>query len=175
MCYDVKKEWADYGDWLVERVGFKRRGYTKLMELLHESPFLVYIDRDDDRVEDGKALRDDYCSENRIPIYLFDYEECTVLEMLVGLAIRVDNEWTGDPGEEHPEVIFWEMLKNLGLDRYSNGRFRKDPAINILGRWIKREFERDGKGSIFPLKEPYYDQTQVEIWKQMQEYVGENY
>lgn len=175
MCYDVKKELTVYGDWLVDKVGFKRRGYTSLMRCLHESPFLVYIDRDDDRVEDGKALRDDYCSDNRVPIYLFDYEPCSVLEMLVGLAIRIDNEWTGDPGEEHPEVIFWEMLQNLGLDKYTNRRFNRDSVVEILGIWIKRDFEKDGKGSIFPLKRPRRDQRRVEIWKQMQEYLGENY
>lgn len=173
--FDVRREWINYGDWLVERVGFHRKGYNRLMKYLHDAPFVSYLPRDDDRIEDGKMLRDDYLAERRIPLYIFDEKYCTVLEMLVALAIRIDNEWIGDPGDPDPGMIFWEMVCNLGLHQYIDQYFDEDMVLQILGVWIKREFYPNGIGSIFPVKFTKRDQRRCEIWKQMQEYICEKY
>lgn len=176
MSHKKHDEWSKYGNWLIEKINNRHsHKYTKLLHFLHESPFIAYLDRDEDRLEDGIMLRDEFCSENKVPIYIFDYQYCTVLEMLVALALRIDNEWNGDPGEEHPEKIFWEMLKNLKLDKFTDQKFDNDRVLEILGIWITRGFDYDGNGSIFPLKDTNRDQRNCEIWKQMQEYLSENY
>ena len=176
MSYDIRtKEWIDYGEWLVEQVHFKRRNYERLMETLHESPFIVFIDRDQSRAEDGLYMRNRYYSEKNLPRDYFDDEPCSVLEMLVAFAIRIDNEWIGDPSEEHPEIIFWEMLCNLGLDEYYDKVFDCFEVDRILENWLHRDFNFDGNGSIFPLNEPEFDQREIEIWSQMNQYLMEKY
>lgn len=168
--------WADYRNWLLEQVQFMKKGYDLLMTELHNSPFEFSVDHDENRAEEGLELRDEFLSEyGLLSVIDFKMEECSVLEMLVALAIRIDNEYTGEPGEPHPEIIFWEMVSNLGLDKCTDRRFRKDFVYKVLSIWIKREFERNGVGSIFPLKHSRRDQRDIEIWAQMNEYLTENY
>lgn len=172
--------WFNYENWLVERIGFEEnREYRKLIGTLHSIPFLSRISRDRNREDDGLMLREEFCSEMGLSgdeVDQFTNERpCSVLEMLIALAIRVDNEWIGDPGEAHPEEFFWEMLVNLGLAKYHNRHFHEFLVENIVLKWLDREFEPDGKGSIFPLKHPHRDQRNIEIWSQMLAYVNENY
>ena len=164
--------WDSYEDWLLDRVGFDRNGYNLLMNELHNSPFEWLIERDKSRETDGLFLRDEFFSDSHMRGEF--HKDCGVLEMLISLAIRFDNEY-GDPGDERPDIIFWEMIENLGLDRFTDKRFNKKGIYKILGRWLKREFEYNGDGSIFPLKNPSRDQRDCEIWSQMNEYVRENY
>jgi hypothetical protein len=174
--YDLQKEWERYGEWLVDRANFHKANYDDLMILLHQTSFYSCILRDADRAKDGKYLREDYFQNDDLLNEISKkYEFCSVLEMLVAFAIRIDNEWIGDPGEEHPETIFWEMLCNLGLDKCTNRRINIRFVMDTLDIWLGRRFDPDGEGSIFPLKNPSRDQREVEIWGQLQEYLGENY
>lgn len=166
--------WSDYGEWLVNRIGFNRPNYILLMAKLHNTPFSFLVDRDDNRASDGESLRDDFGNELGFRSVSFD-KGCSVLEMLVALSIRMDWEYIGDPRDEHPEKIFWEMLCNLGLDKYPDGRFDETKIDIILRKWLDRDFNKNGYGSIFPLRNPKRDQTKIEIWLQMNEYLSENY
>lgn len=177
LTYEIKKKWIDYGEWLIWRVKFDLDGYDKLMELLHDIPFIYFINGDENRAIDGKMLREEYLSEDMRSIDLFDvnYEECSILELLVGLSIRIDNEWIGEIDEEHPNEIFWEMLENLGLNRSTDSSFNSEFVLKTIDIWINRKFDRNGIGSIFPLMSGRRDQRRLEIWEQMQEYISENY
>lgn len=180
MCWNVEKEWEKYTGWLAERVGLRgfrrgRRSYRKLFETLQSVPFLVLIRMDKNRLEDGLYLRMRYRLANEIPEFLFDEEPCSVLEMLVALAIRADLEWIGEPGEPDPAPFFWEMIENLELDLCSDGRYNRVFVVKKCQKWLNREFKNDGNGSIFPIKMPFRDQREIEIWCQMMEYFHENY
>lgn len=170
--------WTEYLEWLLWRVGFSRirrhDQYSMLMEQLLHSPFEYPIERDKNRASDGLSLRDDFFSDSGIR-GSFEDEECKVLEMLIAFAIRIENDYIGDPAEERPERIFWEMICNLGLDRFDDRHFNQDYIFERLGTWIQRKFKRNGEGSIFPLRHPHADQREIEIWSQMNEYLSENY
>lgn len=168
------RQWDRYGEWLLERVGFDRPNYDILMTELHNNPFEFFVDHDDNRAEDGISLRDEFGADLGFRHIEFD-KPCSVLEMLVALAIRIEDEYIGDPEDEHPEIIFWEMVCNLGLDRCSDKRFNKGYVNSVLKKWIRRDFNKSGHGSIFPLRKPTRDQTRIEIWSQMNEYLSENY
>jgi hypothetical protein len=76
-----------------------------------------------------------------------------------------------------PTIWFWELLNNLGLSEYANlDRIRSSiKEINsILSTLNKREYEEDGYGGLFPLRNPGKDQRKVEIWYQMSAYLLEN-
>lgn len=166
--------WEDYCDWLVEKVDFDGENYSKLVELLHNTPFIFLLERDEDRVDDALALRDEFFSEFGLKYGDFD-RGCSVLEVLVALACRLDAEYIGDPADPHPEMIFEEMLENLGLLRFKDRRFESNRVEEIVDRWIDRDFDFDGVGSPFPLLDARRDQREVTLWSQAMKYVSENY
>ena len=172
------KLWYNYGLWLINRVGFKRKKYENLLIELHYIPFHYSISLDRSRAEDGMIVRDIFGLENGYPNLNFD-EKCSVLELLVALAVRIEYEYIGNPSEEHPEKIFWEMIENL-FNMDENWRLC-GPEIDVqfvhytVDKWLDRRFDYDGHGSIFPLKYPDCDQTQIDIWSQMNRYLMENY
>lgn len=174
MAYTVRNMWTDYKDWLLDRVHFDKNGYEKLMDDLHERDFTWKLDRDDNRAEDGMFLRDEFFYENYLRNASFD-RGCSVLEMLVALSMRIDNEYIGDPEDPHPEMIFWEMIENLGLGGCTDRRYDSYYVNDRLTIWMERKFDYDGNQSIFPLKKAVRDQTEAEIWSQMNEYLSENY
>ena len=173
------KLWDSYGAWLIDRVGLRKKRYEDLLFELHNIPFRFSIPLDENRVADGLEIRDEYGLEMDFLSPVFKDRKCSVLEMLVALAIRIECEYIGDPREEHPEKIFWEMIENL-FDIERNWRLC-GPEANFefvhrtVDSWLDRRFSYDGKGSIFPLKNPDCDQRNVEIWGQMNRYLMENY
>ena len=168
--------WNDYLDWLLEYVNFKKKGYHRLMKYLHDIEFEWIINRDQNRAEDGLNVRRIFIEEtfDRSVSLIFN-EPCTVLEMLIALANRIENEYIGDPNNPHPEDIFWEILCNLGLDEYYDKVFDVFEVDRILEKWMHRDFNFDGYGSIFPLNDAEFDQRDIEIWSQMNQYLMENY
>lgn len=171
--------WDRYGEWLIRRVGFVKKGYSKLFKALHDTEFYWTIDRDRNRAEDGIDLRNEYLSE-RLGEGSLGVEdpfrrECSVLEMLVALAIRVEDEFIGAPGDEHPDRFFFDMLKNLDFDYMSDRHFDRECVDRILNNWMSRRFTRGGLGSPFPVMNDRRDQREFEIWDQMNHYIYEKY
>lgn len=170
--------WEDYLQYLIWRCNLqKERGMERIFETLHDLEFTYVMDRDENRYADGVELRDDY----EIPDCFMDLEDefldrnCSVLEMLIALSIRVDDDFIGDPAEPHPEDFFIEMIENLKLDRYSGRSFYEKDVIKIIQRWLERRFNQDGCGSPFPLRHDKRNQRDLEIWDQMNSYISENY
>lgn len=170
--------WDNYLKYLIYEYGLDHfPQYGKLFDILHHMEFVWFIDRDDNREDDGVRLRDDY----KIPYELLEYEDefmdhwCSVLEMLIALAVRVEDEFIGDPNDEHPESFILEMLNNLELCIYKGYGYRKEDVIKIVDRWLNRRFKKDGYGSPFPVKYDPRDQRKMEIWDQMNSYISENY
>ena len=136
------------------------------------------MERDDNREEDGYDLRNEYNIPSEFSVEMkeaFFAHWCSVFEMLIGLAIRVDDEFIGDPADEHPEDFFIEMLENLGLTKFVGRRYREQDVINIVQKWLERRFDKDGRGSPFPVRHDHRDQRKIEIWDQMNSYISENY
>lgn len=184
--------WDTYCDWLLDKVGFVgdfvcgRSGdsgmgrrlhpddYYILMRSLHSRPFTWKIERDENRMKDGIRLRYDFFDDTGINGGSFG-EPCSILEFMVGLAIRLDTEYVGDPGDPHPEELFWQMVCNLGLKEMRDDQFNKRKFDEIIDIWLEREFKINGEGSIFPLKNVTFDSREEEIWKQSMAYLTENY
>ena len=181
--------WDTYRDWLLEEVRFtgnrklerpNRRlnillpsDYELLMRTLHDIDFKWVIERDENRMKDGLALRYDFFDDNDIDGGFV--RPCSVLEMLIGFAIRLDCEYIGDPGDPDPMDIFWKMICNLGLWMYDNDNFNEFAVEEKVDIWLKRGFRSDGFGGIFPLKNVTFDCRNEEIWKLAMAYITENY
>lgn len=178
MSFDVNQ---DYFHWLCELVNVEQedRAYWLLAKDLHRMPFYSLVPHDENRAMDGVELREDYLEMINGPKYLrLDLEECTVLEMMVALAQRMNYE-TEDAHQEEDRTAkwFWEMIRNLGLDGFSDENYVRENGIcrvdDVLERLVDRCYSRSGRGGLFPLRRPNCDQRKAEIWYQMNAYLME--
>lgn len=160
---------SSYFKWLRKLVGCDDTLYGDLMVYLFNKQFYWVVGMDENRAEDGKALRDLYLERHpRVKECDFINEPCSVLEMLIALARRWRVDLTSEDGnEEGFGLYFWEMIGNLGLDSCVNSSFDRDFVDKIVTDWLDRSYSDDGIGSLFPGSGNCKD----EIWYQLQAYL----
>lgn len=145
--------------------------YWKLLKELFTKEFVWLIPNDDNRIEDGKALRIEFIQDEGLTEVDRDWIElgCSMFELMVGLSRRLAFEAEGEP-----HFWFWAMMENLGIHKYSDDRrFARIHINKILDRVIFRTYKENGFGGLFPLKHPEQDQRNVELWYQLSAYVLE--
>lgn len=167
-----------YFRWLyaqVANVKLKNRSktYWSLLKLLHTKEFVWFVPNDDNRLEDGRYLREEFVYEHRLLDVEHDWMElgCSMLEMMVGLSRRLFFE------DEHMSIDlwFWHLMENLGLSSCTDrGGWSEQTVDEILDDVIWRTYDEDGRGGLFPLQDPPEDQRELELWYQMSEYLLEN-
>lgn len=174
--------WAEYLECLIDRCGLaKYKKYRKIFEVLHDIDYIYVMERDKNRLSDGLGLRRDFenAIHDRYPHLVdeFHNRRCSVMEMLVALAIRVDTSILCDPmsGEETPYKFFMEMIENLRLDQFKGMHFDAHGVRLIISLWMRRNFKPNGEGSPFPVKNDDRDQRKLETWDQVNSYISENY
>jgi hypothetical protein len=161
--------------WLYSQVGNVRdrnrsRTYWNLFRQMYSIEFVWLVPNDDNRVEDGRALRWEWAAEAHISASGDWWSRgCSFLEMLIALARRMAFET-----DSHAETWFWHMLNNLGLlectDRTNYDQVEVDERIHAV---IQRKYDRNGHGGLFPMRYARKDQRQVELWYQMNAYLLE--
>lgn len=170
-----------YFDWLYEIVcgqeEYNRLSYRKLLNFLYNTEFYYIIPLDENRACDGIGCRyrfgdESGYSKNTIERYLDD-RPCSVLEMMVAMAIRVeeqimDNYQYGNRTGQW----FWSMIVSLGLGNMSDDNFNRSFAQNIILRFMDRMYEPNGKGGLFTIENSHYDLKYVEIWTQFMWYLN---
>ena len=175
-----------YFNWLCEKVNLYSSDndmYTNLIDSLRNREFYSIIANDDNRAADGKYLRVTYDEEFTDIHYQGDFDApCTVLEMLIALAERMDDDilYSSELGPR-VDVWFWMMIHNLGLDyatddHYAlNDNYGQTYVDHVLDMFLNRKYKANGVGGLFPLREPHENQRNLEIWFQMNDYISENY
>lgn len=157
-----------YFEWLVSQVRIPNgKTYNDVFEIMHNTEFVWTVPNDDNRVHDGKDLRYEFGESQSIKLKL---DGVSVLEVLIGLSRR-----TAFTGGGEPEEWAWRLLKNLRLRKCSDplNLENRRRVEDILDALIWRTYRPDGLGGFFPLKHAMEDQTQVEIWYQMNTYINE--
>ncbi len=168
----------DYFEWLCEVVDSKRFSkhvsYRKLLMHLHNIEFTWFIPYDDNRADDGIMLRRKYALAHHDE-ELSDYISgpCSVLEMMAALAIRCEESIMDDTlfGNRTGQW-FWGMIRNLGLSSMNDSNFDAEFVDDVIARFLNREYEPDGKGGLFTIKNCDHDLRTVEIWRQLSWYLG---
>lgn len=164
-----------YFDWLCDLVCRNRHSkavsYSRLLTRLHETEFTYSIPMDRNRAENGVALRwRFYCEtgyRNR------SNESCSVLEMMVALAIACEETIMDDPNiGDRTGQWFWGMIVNLGLGSMTDYRFDVIYVDGVIQRFLDRDYEPNGKGGLFTIKNCKFDLRTVEIWNQLCWYLG---
>ena len=163
----------EYFEWMCGLICSNRYAeaisYRKLLAYLHNIEFTYSIPRDKNRAEDGLDLRYRFAYETNIK-HAEDYIHgpCSVLEMMVALAIRCEENIMDDPSYgNRTGQWFWSMIVNLGLGFMTDSRFDEQFVDDVIFRFLNREYEPDGKGGLFTVRNCKYDLRTVEIWYQM--------
>ncbi len=171
---------TSYFYWLVSIIEdgeHKTSDYIRLLLFLFRTEFYAVMSRDENRIEDGLDLRERYIYMERLNIYSDELDAppyCSVLEMLVALAIRCENEIMYDPDyEDRTSKWFWIMLDNIGLSDFKDGNFDENEANYIISKWLERDYKRSGVGSIFYTNNPKINMQKTEIWYQMNYFIDE--
>ena len=95
-------------------------------------------------------------------------EPCSVLEMILALAIRCEDTIMANfRYGDRTTQWFWSMIKNLGLSYITDERFNKDEAIRIIYKFMERQYEPNGRGGLFYMPDRNEDLTQIDIWTQL--------
>ena len=165
----------EYFEWMVETVCHDRFAenisYRKLLKLLHDIRFIWSVPKDGNRAADGIDLRRRFaswcCPEvNDIMRYLSG--PCSVLEMMVALAIRCEIDIMHDPSiGDRTSQWFWRMIVNLGLGNMEDSQFDEEYVCHNIDIFLNREYEPNGRGGLFMVRHCEKDLRKIEIWIQM--------
>jgi len=157
----------------------RRTSYFILAGILHNRDFTWFVPNDDNRTMDGLKLREQFAEKARYNVLYALNFPCSMLEMLIGVARRMEDILYDCEQGDRTERWFWEIMSNLGLDRYTDMKYEdmygKERIDVLIDAVLARTYKRNGKGGLFPLKNPKKDQRKVEIWYQMCAYLDENY
>lgn len=169
----------DYFEWIYNLVCGERfsekLSYKKLLMHLHNTDFIYLIPKDGNRAQDGIDLR-----------YRFAYEytdiedadsylksPCSVLEMMVALAVRCEETIMDDPTKgDRTGQWFWNMIVSLGFGGMSDDRYDRFFVDKTLDRFLSRKYEPNGKGGLFTIRNPKRDMRRIEIWYQLCDYLN---
>lgn len=173
-----------YFEWMYQIVGDEsinpNLSYKKLLKYLHNVEFTYLMEMDSNRAHDGINLR-----------YRFEYEcgysnedirktidkyPCSILEMMVALALRIEEQIMDDPDYgDRTGQWFWTMIVSLGLGSMSDDRYDENYIYPIIDRFLSRNYSPEGVGGLFILRNCDCDIRDIEIWVQAMWYLDENF
>ena len=180
-----KVEWEDseyirqsYFEWLCHRVNVDINLYGIAMRILFDTEYFAKIPLDENRIADAYILRAAFCYESNFIEDILNEYPINVLEVLVELAVRCDEDIMYDPDiGDRAYKWFWIMIENMGLDIMNGELFNKNYTnfIEKVNKFLNRTYRFNGEGGPFPLHNPVKNQQKTEIWYQMNAYLLENY
>ena len=140
---------------------------------LHATEFIYLIRNDQNRAEDGINLRyrfakNVYPSESVGFILECLDGPCSVLEMMLALANRCEEDYMDDPEfGDRTAQWFWGMITNLNLGSMIDVWYDKQYVDEVLYKFLNRKYEPDGRGGLFRIRDYKGDMRKMEIWHQM--------
>lgn len=166
-----------YFEWMYDLVCRDRFAddisFRKLLAELHKIEFIFYIPLDANRADDGIKLR------RRFALELNDAElatkikgPCSVLEMILALAIHCEDIMDDPLVGDRTSQWFWGMIANLGLGSMDDSNFNKLYVGETIARFLNRDYEPNGKGGLFTVRNSDIDIRDKEIWYQLCHYLN---
>lgn len=180
MCADDIRSY--YFQWLCNIVCKNRFSetisYDKLLNRLHSIEFRWSRKLDADRADWGLNMRYRFAQEygygNDTNVKNSINGPCSVLEMMVALAVRCEEDLMDDPEYgDRTAQWFWSMIVSLGLGSMIDNNFDEAFVDETIRKFLNREYERDGKGGLFTLRHASFDARKVDIWYQLCWYLDE--
>lgn len=178
----------EYYNWIVNIAfpGDLSKNYTALLDFLYRTEYKCgKRSKNHNRLCDGIYLRDEFETEylkneknKRLPDSIksfFSFIEnpikkdapCSMLEMMVALCKRCESIMSDDKYGDRTHQWFWIMLVSLGLGKMSNDRFDEKEAVEIIKTFLSNQYNPDGRGGLFTIREFSGDMREMDIWTQM--------
>lgn len=66
---------------------------------------------------------------------------------------------------------FWGMIQNLGLRSQTDTVFNETRVRDSISRFLRRDYEPNGQGGLFTVKNSPVDMREIEIWSQMWRFI----
>lgn len=167
-----------YFEWMVRKV--KGQSRRRVLEVLDNIAFTYLMPRDGNRYEDGVSLRYRFGKEMRIPEAVIanelDHASCTVLEMMIALAIRCEEEYMYVPTSgDRSYVWFDDMLKSMDLYQMTDNHFVQPYVVDHVFTMMNRRYDQNGHGGLFTVGRPGVDMRNEEIWNQAMWHISSQY
>lgn len=144
----------------------KAISYDRLLSYLSHREFTIIIPNDINRAEDGVDLRLRY--QMITDGYVSRRKPCSVLEMMIALAIRCEETIMDNPAYgDRTAQWFWSMIKNLGLYSMTDNVFDVKYVESVIDRFLNRDYAPNGEGGLFKINNCKRDLRDVEIWHQL--------
>lgn len=174
---DIRKE---YLEWLCQTVSAGPKWHL-LWYKLHSMAFVWTIAMDENRAADGQNLRYLYSLEvefdglSSVEIDDILSGPCSVMEFLVGLARRIEDDIMYDvDAENRTSKWFWMMIRNLGLDIYDDRHYDDVEIEGIVNRFMSRKYDENGsKGGPKNIFKIGPGAKNMQIWEQAQAWSNE--
>lgn len=168
---------SDYFDWMYDMMCNGRFAetitYRHLFEFLHEVEFQYFIPYDENRADDGISLRYKYCVHHNCEDLEYCLSgPCSILEMMVALAIREETIMSDPDKGDRTAQWFWEMITSLGLSAMTDYNFNEWLVNDVVTRFLNREYDTDGRGGLFTIRNWNRDAREAEIWHQLMAYLN---
>lgn len=124
----------------------RAHSYRWALKRLYTVEFYSTVPNDDNRESDGRDLRE-----------YEEFEKCDdipdgparVIEVMIGLAIRMEYELSGYKDEPSKIDCFWDMFENLGLDGYPDYALSGVEGAwidEIITKFLDRDYDNFGQG-----------------------------
>lgn len=172
----------EYFNWMCDKITDPKYhgdvSYMKLLSQLHNTEFTYIIDGDINRFNDGIDLKNRFVYELRYPYEVIniclDPHNCSVLEMMVALAIRCEESIMDDPFYgNRTGKWFWGMIDSLGLKTVHDDNYNRQYVDNVIFKFLNRDYDPNGEGGLFTIIDCHDDLRNIEIWYQMCWYLDE--
>lgn len=167
----------EYFEWLYNYVckgrAHDKASYRDIFTLLHQIEFIFHLPKDENRARDGVDLRYRFAmlkEDEWYPECVMDILDgpCSVLEMMVALAIRCEETIMDDTRYgNRTGQWFWSMMRTLEIDYMLDEYYNEVVARQRIYRFLDREYSPDGKGGLFHIPGCSDDLRDVEIWSQL--------
>lgn len=167
----------EYFEWLCSIVcqhrDSKYISFDRLLWRLYTIEFRYIHPMDQNRAIDGTSLRWRFARDAGYPDVPDVLEEpCSVLEMMVALAVRCEVTLMDDPAYgDRTGQWFWTMIINLGLGSVTDAVYDERYVDDVIETFLNLEYEPDGKGGLFRIRNCGYDLRDHEIWFQLNCYI----
>lgn len=183
----MNTNYKEYYDWLMSlihpapNITYRLHQYSLLLYELWKREFCWFDvhEGEESRAMDGKTLRDQFIMDFDATPDSVPQGPCTVLEMLIAFALRIDQQIHNWQVGNRPWVVMEMFIDNLGLSDLCDSQLnpmRDAGYINArLETWMAHKLGRKGEGGLFRFKRPILTINDMDNWAQMNRWIIENF
>jgi hypothetical protein len=92
--------------------------------------------------------------------------------MMVALAAKCEGLMDDPDLGDRTAQWFWEMITTMGLSTMHDSNYNEWLVNDVVTRFLNREYEPDGRGGLFRVRNWDRDMRTAEIWHQLMAYIN---